>query len=67
MIVSRWQPVFADLPVESLIHAHQAEHYQAIQDTTDGADAAPFIDFMQRMIHEALEAGAPQATPQVTP
>ena len=67
LILSRWQPVFADLPVESLIHAHQAEYYQAIQDATAGADSAPFIDFMLSMIHEALEAGAPQATPQVTP
>ena len=67
LILSRWQPVFADLPVESLIHAHQAEYYQAIQDATAEADSAPFIEFMLRMIHEALEAGAPQATPQVTP
>lgn len=58
LILSRWQPVFADLPVESLIHAHQAEYYQAIQDATAGADSAPFIEFMLRMIHEALEAGA---------
>ena len=34
LILSRWQPVFADLPVESLIHAHQAEYYQAIQAAT---------------------------------
>jgi hypothetical protein len=59
--------VFADLPVESLIHANQPDYYQAIQDATTGADSAPFIEFMMRMIHEALEAGAPQATPQVTP
>lgn len=62
LILSRWQPVFADLPVESLIHAHKAEFYQAIQDATAEADSAPFIDFMLRMIHEALEAGAPQQT-----
>lgn len=67
LILSRWQPVFADLPVESLIHAHQAEYYQAIQDATAGTDSAPFIDFMLRMIHEALKAGAPQGAPQVTP
>jgi len=65
LILSRWQRVFADLPVESLIHAYQAEYYQAIQDATAGTDSAPFIDFMLRMIHEALAAGTPQATPQV--
>ena len=67
LILSRWQPVFADLPVESLIHVNQPAYYQAIQDATAGADSAPFIEFMLRMIHEALEAGAPQAPPQVTP
>ena len=56
--------MFADLPVESLIHAHQAEYYQAIQDATAGADSAPFIEFMLRKIHEAPQA-APQVTPQV--
>ena len=66
LILSRWQPVFADLPVESLIHAHQAEYYQAIQDATAAANSAPFIEFMLRMIHEALKADAPQAAPQVT-
>ena len=67
LILSCWQPVFTDLPVESLIHAHQAEYYQAIQDATAETDSAPFIEFMLRMIHEALEAGAPQANPQLTP
>jgi Fic family protein len=67
LILSRWQPVFADLPVESLIHANQPAYYQAIQDATAGADSASFIEFMLRMIHEALEAGAPQVAPQATP
>jgi Fic family protein len=67
LILSRWQPVFADLPVESLIHANQPAYYQVIQDATVGADSAPFIELMLRMIHEALEAGTPQAAPQVTP
>jgi Fic family protein len=67
LILSRWQPVFADLPVESLIHAHQAEYYQAIEGATAGADSAPFIEFMLLMIQEALVAGAPQVAPQATP
>ncbi|MFM2007068.1 MAG: hypothetical protein RLZZ09_2723 [Pseudomonadota bacterium] len=67
LILSRWQPVLADLPVESLIHANQPAYYQAIQDATAGADSASFIEFMLRMIHEALEAGAPQVAPQATP
>jgi len=54
LILARWNPLFADLPVESLIFAHQAAYYQALQQSTQQSDAAPFIDFMLRMIQGAL-------------
>ena len=31
LILARWNPLFADIPVESLIFEHQAEYYQAIR------------------------------------
>ena len=34
---------------------------------TAETDSAPLMDFMLRMIHEALVAGTPQAAHQVTP
>ncbi|MCU0558214.1 MAG: Fic family protein [Desulfobacterales bacterium] len=34
LILARWNPLFADIPVESLIFEHQAEYYQAIQEST---------------------------------
>jgi Fic family protein len=46
LILTRWQPAFADLPVESLIHQRQAAYYQAIQASTQRSDCAPFIEFM---------------------
>ena len=46
LILTRWQPAFADLPVESLIHQRQAAYYQAIQESTQRSDCAPFIEFM---------------------
>jgi hypothetical protein len=54
---------FAELLVESLIHAHQAEYCQAIQNAPAGVDSAPFIDFMPRMIHGALAACTPAKKP----
>jgi Fic family protein len=68
LLLSRWQPLFAHLPVEGLIHRHQAAYYQAIQQSTGQTDCAPFIAFTLRMIRDALREGLPpQVAPHVTP
>ena len=67
LILAHWHPLFADLPVESLIFAHQAEYYRALQESTRAADSAPFIAFMLEMILDAVTTSAPQVAPQVTP
>jgi len=67
LILSRWNPLFADIPVESLIFEHQAEYYQAIQESTKKTDSAPFIAFMLRMILDTVTTSDPQVVPQVTP
>ena len=43
-----------DIPVESLIHQHQAEYYQAIRTSTTKTDCAPFIEFMLGIIAKTL-------------
>lgn len=59
LLLSRWQPAFAWLPVESLVHRQQAAYYQALSDSTKASDSAPFIQFMLGCIHEAIsKAGA---------
>lgn len=68
LILFHWNPLFACIPVESLVHEHQDAYYQAIQDSTAQTDAAPFCTFMLQMIHEAiLSAATPQDAPQVAP
>lgn len=67
LILARWNPLFADIPVESLIFEHQAEYYQALQESTRQADSAPFITFILRMILDTVTSSAPQVSPQVTP
>ena len=67
LILTCWKPLFADIPVESMVHEHQAEYYQALQDSTNLTDSAPFIEFMLRMILDAATTAAPQVTPHVTP
>lgn len=67
LILARWNPLFADIPVESLVFEHQAEYYQALRESSQKADSAPFIVFMLRMILDTLTTSAPQVSPQVTP
>lgn len=69
LILTGWNPLFAHIPVESLVHEHQTEYYQALQYSTERSDSAPFIEFMLRMILDALSSvvATPQVEPQVTP
>ena len=67
LILARWNPLFADTPVESLVFEHQAEYYQVLQESYQQADSAPFIAFMLRMILEAVTTSAPQVSPQISP
>ncbi len=68
LILSHWNPLFAHIPVESLVHEHQAEYYQALQKSTDQTNSAPFVEFMLRMVLDAVtSASTPQVAPQVTP
>lgn len=59
--------MFADLPVENLVYEHQAQYYQALQESTRQKDCAPFIGFMLTMLLDAVVASAPQVGPPVTP
>ena len=54
LILSQWQPVFADIPVESLIHQYQSDYYRSIRTSTKKTDCAPFIEFMLDIISKAL-------------
>jgi Fic family protein len=66
LILSRWNPLFAHIPVESLVHENQPGYYQALQRSTEKTDAAAFIEFMLKMICGAVSsATTPQVTPQV--
>lgn len=67
LILARWNPLFADIPVESLIFEHQAEYYQALQESTQKTDSAPFIAFMLRMILDTVTTSTPEVAPEVTP
>jgi len=54
LILSRWNPIFANIPVESLIYQNQKAYYEALQASTDRTNSAPFIEFILQMILDAI-------------
>ncbi len=62
LILSQWRGLFADLAIETLVHANQGAYYQAIQDSTAQASATPFIEFMLMMVRGALDELAPRGS-----
>lgn len=55
LILSRWNPLFAWMPIETLVHHNQALYYKALQDSHAGAvDCRPFISFMLDAIANSL-------------
>ena len=67
LILTRWKPIFAITPVESMVHARQQEYYEAIGESTKISDSAPFVAFMLEAISEVIgNIGSDQAADQVT-
>ena len=54
LILSQWNPIFLNIPVESLIYQNQKAYYDALQASTDRSDSAPFIEFILQMILDAI-------------
>lgn len=54
LLLSKWNPAFAWLPVESMIHARQPEYYAAINASNDAGESTVFIEFMLSAIKASL-------------
>ena len=54
LLLSKWNPVFAWLPVESIIHDRQQEYYKAINASNDARESTVFIEFMLSAIKASL-------------
>lgn len=68
LILRKWNPLFAHIPVESLVYEHQAEYYAMLNKSTENAESSVFIEFMLRMIHSAVASlSTPEVTPEATP
>ena len=54
LLLSKWNPLFAWLPVESIIHHRQQEYYDAINASNNAGESTPFIGFMLSAIKASL-------------
>jgi len=54
LLLTQWKPMFAWLPVESIIHDRQEEYYNAINQSNYDGESTAFIEFMLSAIQEAL-------------
>ena len=54
LLLSKWNSVFAWLPVESIIHDHQQEYYDTINASNDAGESTAFIEFMLSVIKASL-------------
>ena len=54
LLLSKWNPAFAWLPVESIIHSRQQEYYNAINASNNARESTVFIEFMLSAIKASL-------------
>ena len=61
LLLATWEPLFAWLPVESVIHDRQEEYYDALNASNIAGTSTAFIGFMLSAIKEALNEAAETA------
>lgn len=54
LLLYRWKPVFAWIPVEAIIRERQSEYYEALSAADQAADSTPFIEFLLQAILDTL-------------
>ena len=54
LLLARWKPLFAWLPVEELIRKRQQEYYDVLAVCDKAADSTAFIEYMLQIINDAL-------------
>ncbi|MDO5326624.1 MAG: Fic family protein [Clostridia bacterium] len=55
LILQRWKPIFAWLPVETLIRERQEEYYAVLNAANSQGESTAFVAFMLSVIRDALE------------
>ena len=67
LLLSKWNPIFAWLPIESIIHDNQSEYYNAINISNGNGESTVFIEFMLSVIKQALSEADEVNTSRISP
>lgn len=54
LILSRWRPIFKNLPIENIVYKYQQAYYRAIAVSGGKEGCTPFIEFILGVIAETL-------------
>lgn len=55
VLLTKWEPLFEYIPIESRIQKYQNEYYEAISDCHKNGNSNVFIEFMLKMIDETVD------------
>lgn len=55
IILSKWNPVFAWIPVETIVKKNQKQYYDAISQSDHIGNSTPFIVFMLQSLLESIK------------
>lgn len=58
VILSQWNQIFAWIPIETIVYAHQNQYYQVLAQADQANDSTVFVEFMLNVILKTLESYA---------
>jgi len=58
VVLSKWKPQLAFIPVESVVHDRQAAYYKALAASDQQANVAPFAEFILQALLDAVLASS---------
>ncbi len=67
LILYKWKPIFAVIPIESVVRDHQDEYYAALNQSNKEVHPGSFVEFMLKIILVTLQEFQTPVTPPVTP
>ncbi|MGE5671842.1 MAG: Fic family protein [Fibrobacterota bacterium] len=54
LILSKWKPLWAYLPVETIISERQSQYYELLGKADSAGDATAFVEFMLQILKDTL-------------
>jgi len=67
LLLAQWQPLFVNLPLESVIKDNQQSYYNALEAADNQAESTPFLEFMLIVILQTLNAASETNAPANAP